>query len=243
MQQRSSAATFLTAAQQAFYRNERDAAYQLVRKALLSDPSSVDAWLWLSKLVDDPARERECLERALQLDPESSAARDGLEKLRVRQLLSTVQAPALREQAPGARQIGAYLVEHKYISAEQLHSALREQRGMKRRGENVPLGDLLLQKGLLSPGTLARALVAQLHERISGAESAVPRFLGEYLLAERLITPAQLETVLEEQMRLKLAGQQVALGNLLVHKKCIDRAKLNQILEQQRVEFYSQMSD
>ena len=69
------------------------------------------------------------------------------------------------------------------------------------------------------------------------------RFRGDDLLAERLITPAQLEAVLEEQMRLKLAGQQVALGNLLVHKKCIDRTKLNQILEQQRVEFYSQMSD
>jgi hypothetical protein len=243
MQQRQTAATYLTAAEQAYYRGDRDAAYQLVRTALLCDPSAVDAWLWLSKLVDDPARQHECLERALQLDPENSAARDGLEKLRVRQLLSTVQAPALREQAPGARQIGAYLVEHKYISAEQLHSALREQRGMKRRNQNVPLGDLLLQKGLISPGALARALVAQVHEKIGQSGKAVPHFLGEYLLAERLITPAQLELVLEEQMRLKLAGQQVALGNLLVHKKCIDRAKLNQILEQQRVEFYSQMSD
>jgi hypothetical protein len=179
----------------------------------------------------------------LSLDPHNNTARDGLERLRLQHLLSTVQAPVLRERPAGPRQIGAYLVERQLITPDQLQAALYEQRGLKRHGNFVQLGDLLLQKGWVSPGTLANALVAQIKEKIKSAGSAGPRFLGEYLLAEELITPMQLETVLEEQMRLRLAGQRVALGSLLLRNHCIDSAKLHQVLDQQRVEFYSSMGD
>ena len=44
-------------------------------------------------------------------------------------------------------------------------------------------------------------------------------------------------------MRLRIAGQRVALGSLLLRNNCIDSAKLHQILDRQRVEFYSSMAD
>jgi hypothetical protein len=243
MQHHQPASTHISAAAQAFKRGDRDSAYQLVRTALLSDPTSVDAWLWLSKLVDEPARQRECLERVLSLDPQNKIARDRLEQLRLKQLLATVQAPVLREQAEGPRQIGTFLLERQLISADQLHAALREQRQLKRRGEFIQLGDLLIQKGWITPETLAHALVAQINEKLRVCRSTAPQFLGEYLLFEGLITPMQLETVLEEQMRLRMAGKRVAIGNLLLRNQCVDPARLQQVLEQQRREFYSSMGD
>jgi len=243
MQHRRSASTQINAAEQAFYHGDRKAAYQMVRTALLDDPKSVDAWLWLSKLVDETPRQRECFERVLSIDPQNKTARDGIERLRLQQLLATVQAPVLREQPASPRMIGTYLLEHQLITTDQLHTALYEQRNLRRHGNFVQLGDLLLEKGWISPGTLARALVAQITEKIKCAGLAVPRFLGEYLLSEQLITPTQLEAVLEEQMRLRMAGQRIALGSLLLRNNCIDSAKLHQILDQQRVEFYSSMGD
>jgi len=243
MQHGTSASTHVNAAEQAFYHGDRKVAFQMVRTALLHDPRSVDAWLWLSKLIDDAPRQRECFERVLSLDPQNKTARDGLERLRLQQLLSTVQAPVLREQPAGPRQIGTYLLERQCITADQLHVALYEQRWLKQRGDFVQLGDLLLQKGWVSPNTLAHALVEQIHEKINSGGAAVPRFLGEYLLVEGLITSMQLETVLEEQMRLRMVGKRIALGNLLLRNHCIDSAKLHQILDQQRVEFYSSMGD
>jgi len=243
MQHDTSVSAHVNAAEQAFCQGQREVAYQMVRAALLDDPKSIDAWLWLSKLVDDTPRQRECLERVLLLDPQNNTAHDGLERLRLQQLLSTVHAPVLRERPAGPRQIGAYLVERQLITPDQLQAALCEQRDLKRYGHFVQLGDLLLQKGWVSTTTLARALVAQINEKIKSAGSPVPRFLGEYLLAEELITPQELEAVLAEQMQLRMAGKRVALGSLLLRNNCIDSAKLHEILDQQRIEFYSNMGD
>lgn len=244
MQYSKPASTHVQAAELAFYRGDREAAYQLVRAALLCDPQSVEAWLWLSKLVEEAARQRECYERILAIDPQNRAAQEGIETLRLKDLLASVQAPALHAQKPTSRQIGSYLVEQKLISAEQLQEALRQQRSLRRRGEYTQLGDILVKNGWIEPRTLARALVGQYKERLSkSASGAAPHFLGEYLIAHGFITTSQLQAVLEEQLRLSLVGQRVALGSLLIRKKFIDANKLQRVLEQQRNEFYSRMGD
>lgn len=61
---------------------ERRRARELLAAAVRADPRSARAWLWLSGAIDDPGRQRECLERALALDPGSISARRGLEALR-----------------------------------------------------------------------------------------------------------------------------------------------------------------
>ena len=231
------------AAEQAAKRGQREVAYQLMCQALLENPRYLPAWLSMSRLVDDPARQRECLERALALDPANEAARDGLETLRLKEMLASVQAPALITRDPQPRQLGAYLLDQGMISHEQLQDALREQRQRRQRGAPIQFGDLLIERRLISPNTLARMLVAQLQERVDRRSGHAPQFLGEYLIAEHVITPAQLEAALEEQIQLRLAGHKVALGNLLIHKKYLTHKTLQKVLDDQRAAFYSQLGD
>jgi hypothetical protein len=230
-------------AEHAAKRGQRETAYQLMRQALIENPSYVPAWLSMSKLVDDPTRQRECLERALALDPHNQAARDGIETLRLKEMLASVHAPALIDRGPAPRQIGAYLLEQRVISHEQLQDVLREQRRRRARGESIQFGDLLIERGLISPNTLARMLVAQLQERIDQRSGHAPQFLGEYLIAEHIITPVQLEAALEEQIHLRMAGRRLALGNLLVRKQYLTPKTLQKVLDDQRRAFYSQMGD
>jgi hypothetical protein len=231
------------AAEQAVKHGDREKAYQLMRQALIENPAYVPAWVSMSKLVDDLARQRECLERALALDPRNEAARDGIETLRLRELLASVHAPALIDRGPEPRQIGAYLVEQQIISQEQLNDALAEQRTRRRRGEFIQFGDLLLERRWIAPNTLARALVAQLQERIAQRSGQAPRLLGEFLIAEKIITPMQLEAALEEQIRLRMGGRRLALGNLLIRKQYLTPKALQKVLDDQRSAFYSQLGD
>jgi hypothetical protein len=231
------------AAEQAARHGDRQTAYQLTCQVLIENPTFVPAWLLMSQLVDDRARQRECLERALALDPRNEAAREGIETLRLRDLLSTVRAPILMDHGPAPRQIGAYLVEQGIISQDQLREALVEQRCRRQRGEHIQFGDLLLQRRLISPKTLARALVGQLQERINRQSGHAPQFLGEYLIAQGIITSAQLEAALEEQIRLRQAGQRIALGDLLIRRKYLTAQKLQKVLDDQRSSFYNRMGD
>ncbi|HEU5100401.1 MAG TPA: hypothetical protein VFU22_15340 [Roseiflexaceae bacterium] len=229
-------------AEQAARQGDHATAYRLMCQALIENPAFVPAWLSMSKLVDDPTRQRECLERALALDPSNEVARDAIETLRLKDLLASVCAPVLIEHTPAPRQIGAYLVEQQLISQAQLQEALIEQR-RRRSGDAIQLGDLLIERRWITSNVLARALVAQLQERIQRRTGSAPRFLGEYLIVENIITSAQLEAALDEQIRLRLQGQRVPLGNLLVRKQFLTARVLQKVLDDQRAAFYSQMGD
>lgn len=187
------------AAEQAAKRGQREAAYQLMCQALIENPRYLPAWLSISKLVDDPARQRACLERALALDPHTKAARDGIETLRLKELLAAVHAPTLIDREPTPRQLGAYLIEQRVISPEQLHDTLREQRQRRARGESIQFGDLLIERGLISPNTLARMLVAQLQEQIHLRLAGRRLALGNLLLRKQYLTPKTLQKVLDDQ--------------------------------------------
>lgn len=60
---------------------DRAAARALLAAAVREDPADALAWLWLSGALDDPAAQRQCLERALALDPACAPARAGLAAL------------------------------------------------------------------------------------------------------------------------------------------------------------------
>ncbi|GIV95822.1 MAG: hypothetical protein KatS3mg057_0479 [Herpetosiphonaceae bacterium] len=60
---------------------KRDEARLFLLAALRANPYSEQAWLWLSAVVDNPAQQRDCLERALAINPASVEARRGLEHL------------------------------------------------------------------------------------------------------------------------------------------------------------------
>lgn len=68
----------------------RDQAREYLHQAVQLSPESVDAWLALAGVEDDPAEKIACFERVLELDPANVEARLGLELLR----------PGLEEESP-----------------------------------------------------------------------------------------------------------------------------------------------
>lgn len=57
---------------------QRERARDLLIRALEQDQQNAQAWLWLSGVVDQVDRQRDCLKRVLALDPDNLAARRGL---------------------------------------------------------------------------------------------------------------------------------------------------------------------
>jgi hypothetical protein len=236
-------------AEAAAARRDLATAYNLMRQVLLENPSFVPAWVSMSTLVDDVARQRECLERALALEPEYKPARERLEQLRVKELLSTVSRFETPEPRVYSRRLGDFLVEEGIITPEQLHQTLAEQAVRKRQGSALPIGQLLLQTGLVTPEALARALVKQTlawaleYRRGIHSESHTIERLGDYLLIEHIISAEQLEEALIEQLRSSQRGEHVLLGQILVRKGYLIMSMLERILQRQRAEFFSKFSD
>ncbi|MFL5802481.1 MAG: hypothetical protein ACJ8CR_12170 [Roseiflexaceae bacterium] len=224
---------------QAAQQGDRERAYHLMRQVLVENPSYVPAWVWMSRLVDDTTQQRECLERALALDANYAPAREGLENLRLRELLTTARSIIAAERTQEPRKIGAYLVEQGIITAAQLRAALDEQTNCRNRGERVPLGDILLQRGWLSPPALAKALVQQQQDNLNPRVGMPPERLGDYLVKEKLLTPEQLAAALAEQARLRQRGKHLALGEILIRNRYLKPDILAKVLEMQRQDFFS----
>jgi SOS response regulatory protein OraA/RecX len=223
---------------QAAQRGDRAGAFRLMRQALIENPGYAPAWFWLSRLVDDSARQRECLERALALDPNYAPARDDLESIRLREVLATARSIVAAERTQEPRKIGEYLVEQKVITAAQLKEALAEQNAARNHGQRIPLGDILLRRGWLSPPALASALVKQGQDNLTPQVGLPPERLGEYLVAEKLLTSDQLAAALAEQAQLRQKGKRVALGELLIRNRYLKPEVLARVLEAQRQDFF-----
>lgn len=233
-----------TEAVQAVRRGDRETARRLMRQVILENPSYAPAWLWMSGLVDDKQQQRECLERVLALDPTCQAARDGLEILKLQEMLAVTPSPPERERKQEARKLGTYLVERGFITAEQLEAALTEQtNSLGYNGLRVPLGDILIKQGWLTPQMLATALVMQQKDRLAVLNGKPPQHLGEYLVVEGVITPDELAAVLAEQARLRQSGQSLLLGELLIRSGYVTPQVLEEMLERQRDDFFSRFGD
>jgi hypothetical protein len=74
---------------------DRQEGAALLAQAVLQNPRSEAGWFWLAAAVDDPARKRFCLKRALAINPASEQTQAALQ-----QLEAVVEpAPALSETA------------------------------------------------------------------------------------------------------------------------------------------------
>ena len=83
----------------ALQEGRRGEARRLLARAVCADPENAMAWLWLSRCVDEESRQRECLERALRLDPLNAAVRRALGQeagARLRRIVGTGTATQTR---------------------------------------------------------------------------------------------------------------------------------------------------
>jgi tetratricopeptide (TPR) repeat protein len=60
---------------------QKDQARQFLLRVIEDDESNVQAWLWLSSVVDDPVEKFTCLHNVLQLEPDNQPAQLGLARL------------------------------------------------------------------------------------------------------------------------------------------------------------------
>lgn len=147
-------------------------------------PAHTEGWLLLSTVVDvDHAVD--CLQRVLALDPDHARARKWLPLARREQERLAAQAalPAQPAEAedevpltePGdderpVPRLGQYLLDFKFVRADQLRTALAIQRRAKAQGPARRVGDLLLEQGAITEDRLNFAVREQRREFFSQYE-------------------------------------------------------------------------
>ncbi len=110
---------------------------RLLVRAVCADSENAMAWLWLSRCVDEESRQRECLERALRLDPLNAAVRRALGQeagARLRWIVGTGAATqtrlvSIRRFAPTRPALDSFPSRH---SERRLSSAPKPQESERR---------------------------------------------------------------------------------------------------------------
>ena len=77
----------------------RAEARALLEEAVARSPDHVQAWLWLSSVVETPQEREACLERALEIEPGHEMAQKGLRVVRERLVASSLEAGIAAAQA------------------------------------------------------------------------------------------------------------------------------------------------
>lgn len=227
---------------------------QALRTHLLNGYQCLDAWLALSKLVQEPHQRKDCLERAavlaptdsaiqqaylescLAVNPHDSIAKQRLAELHTLQVLSDVKTTHFHDQ-PRARLLGDILLSIGAISPEELRKVLRAQTNNSVIAADRRLGQLLLKQGAITPSKLARALIMQQQER--SRLRMAPQVLGEFLVEKGYISPQQLELALAEQLRLDQKSHHLSLGQVLVRLNMITVPQIEQAAKEQELFFWS----
>lgn len=222
--------------------------FHALRDHLAAGHRCVDAWLALADLVTIPAHRLDCLARAsalapedveleiayleqrLIVDPGDTEASGALRAARAGRVLKG-HKPRIFKQMDASLTLGSILVQMGAITQQELEWLLEEQAAMRRRGEQMLLGDVAIARGKVTPETLARALMTQIQQRIGN--DAAPRALGEYLVAGGL-PPERLEQALTEQIYLRRVGRRETLGEILLRRRWITRDQLERALAQQQ---------
>ncbi len=222
--------------------------FHALRDHLAAGHRCVDAWLALADLVTIPAHRLDCLARAsalapedveleiayleqrLTVDPGDTEASSALRAARARRVLMD-HKPRIFKHMDASLTLGSILVQMGAITQQELEWLLEEQAAMRRRGEQMLLGDVAIVRGKVTPETLARALMTQIQQRIGN--DAAPRALGEYLIAGGL-APERLEQALTEQIYLRRVGRRETLGEILLRRRWITRDQLERALAQQQ---------
>ncbi len=154
-------------------------ARRLLFDAVKMNPRHEQAWLALASVVTDTNQAIDCLKRVLAINPGNQTARDWLqlaqqekarqeavaemnsEPVSVDSEAATVVIDEPGDQDRAVPRLGRYLLDYKFITADQLKAALLAQRRSADVGELRRLGDILLDQGALTKERLDFALREQ----------------------------------------------------------------------------------
>jgi len=163
--------TLFAQAVEAIKAKKNNEARRLLIEVVRVNPRHEQAWLALASVLTDMTQAIDCLKRVLALNPNNATAKEWLavaEQERARQgaveEMNTTPEVALEEagdqQRPVAR-LGKYLLDYKFITADQLKAALLTQRTAVQNGAAKRLGDILLEQGAITEERLNFAIREQ----------------------------------------------------------------------------------
>jgi hypothetical protein len=142
-----------------------------------------------------------------------------------------VMLPVREALSQDMRHLGNYLQALGYLSAEQLATALLEQRRMASAGQHRALGEVLVAQGLISTQVLIAVLMVQMLDRLNGKDDLAVQFIGEQLVASGRVSASHLASALQLQIWLRQRDVQVRLGELLIQQGALDERTLSAALE------------
>ncbi|MGH2521620.1 MAG: hypothetical protein ACRDH2_03865 [Anaerolineales bacterium] len=151
-----------------------DEARRLLSEVVRLSPRHEQAWLALASVLADMDQAIECLKRVLAINPHNARAKEWLafaEQEKARQAAEAeLNAPPPitdvpidepgDEERPVPR-LGKYLLDYKFITPEQLKTALIAQRQAGQSGQPKRLGDILLEQSAISEERLNFAVREQ----------------------------------------------------------------------------------
>jgi len=150
---------------------QRAQARRVLAELVNINPRHEQAWLALASVLTDMTQAIDCLKRVLALNPNNATAKEWLafaEQENARQAaveeMNTAPEIALEEAGDQARpvpRLGKYLLDYKFITTDQLKSALLTQRTEAQNGAAKRLGDILLEQGAITEERLSFAVREQ----------------------------------------------------------------------------------
>ncbi|KPV51283.1 hypothetical protein SE17_22115 [Kouleothrix aurantiaca] len=221
---------------------DRDAVFTTMMDVVRANPGHAQAWLYLGLCSDTLAQRRDCLERALRLDPLDPSIHAAMHEVQeqeaaaMRTLLSGCRPLAAPPPMHAPKHIGTYFQAYG-VEDEYIQQALRIQRTAPLSGRRPLLGEILVAQGWISPERAAQLLIHQTQLRVEAGTFERPVMLGEFLVRKGYISIEQLHTAMLAQLRIIQAGSYCRLGEVLLNEHQITEAQLKQALHQQEEEY------
>ncbi len=133
------------------------------------------------------------------------------------------------EGGDSRRMVARLAVAHGMVSQEAADRVLEL---LNSRKSQVPLGELLLQLGHITPEQFKRLMTLSHEERKKGESREEQRLFGETVAARGLATPDQVADGLRMQAELAGRGVFKNLGELLVEQGVLSRDQVKALIEE-----------
>lgn len=139
-----------------------DEAKHLLLEVVRDNPEHEQAWFWLAGVVTDLEQTVQCLQRVLSLNPNNSSAREWLSfATHVKSDQEDGHGTAAVEEEPPVALLGNYLLEHHFISSQQLDAAVLAQKRNVQAGIAKKIGEVLIELHALTREQLNYAIREQ----------------------------------------------------------------------------------
>ena len=156
---------------QAIQNDDTETGKQLLAQVLRADPTNVEAWLWMSDVVDSDEKKRDCLRQVLTLEPQNQTA-----QRKMAGLLATAASKAATDSyapsKPSAGLTPGFAAQKSRVASKPTLTSAQRKRGYR---NTMLAGAMLLSMicGLALLVYMVTTVVPQARERMKPTPEAV----------------------------------------------------------------------